>query len=173
VQVFREEDVVALLDTLNLLESQHVVNGSTQLYYGDLTNIYGSVREVTPGAPAWSLILPIYGPEKVIRAQLEYARDKFARVPGMRFAEGELLRTPLSAEALQRVRQVNFGVPNLAIFSMLGRSAANPAPAGGHIGFSPVIPRTDESVWSTSSTTVRTWRRWRTARISASSVRYS
>ena len=86
----REEDVVALIDTLNLLENQHVVNGSTALYYGDLANIYGSVRDqATPGTPAWSLVLPIYGPEKVIRAQLEYARDKFARVPGMRFVEGE------------------------------------------------------------------------------------
>ena len=147
VQVYREEDVVALLDTLNLLENQHVVNGSTALYYGDLDNIYGSVRDqATPGTPAWSLVLPIYGPEKVIRAQLEYARDKFARVPGMRFVEGELLRTPLTAEAQKRVHQVNFGIPNLAIFSMLGRSPANPAPAGGHIGFSPVIPRTGESV---------------------------
>jgi hypothetical protein len=47
------EDVVALLDTLNLLENQHVVNGSTALYYSDLDNIYGSVRDqVTPGTPA-------------------------------------------------------------------------------------------------------------------------
>ena len=68
------------------------------------------------------------------------------RIVVMRFVEGELLRTPLTAEAQKRVHQVNFGIPNLAIFSMLGRSPANPAPAGGHIGFSPVIPRTGESV---------------------------
>ena len=49
------EDIVPLIDTLNLLENQHVVNGSTQLF-GDVTNIYGSVRQRTPGAPAWSLI---------------------------------------------------------------------------------------------------------------------
>jgi len=29
---------------------------------------------------------------------------------------------------------------------MLGRSPANPEPAGGHIGFSPIIPRTGEAV---------------------------
>ena len=34
VQVMREEDIVPLMDTLNLLENQHVVNGSTSLFGG-------------------------------------------------------------------------------------------------------------------------------------------
>jgi FAD/FMN-containing dehydrogenase len=29
---------------------------------------------------------------------------------------------------------------------MLGRSPANPEPAGGHIGFSPIVPRTGEAL---------------------------
>jgi 4-cresol dehydrogenase (hydroxylating) len=137
VSVSREEDVVPLLDTLNRLENQHVLNGSTQLFGGGLG---------TYGAQPWSVTAPIYGPEKVVRAQMEYVREQFARVPNAKFVEGELFRTPLSEDALKRVRLVNFGIPNLSTFGMLGRSPQNPQPAGGHIGFSPIIPRTGEAV---------------------------
>jgi 4-cresol dehydrogenase (hydroxylating) len=140
VQAPGAEDVVPLLDTLNLLENQHVVNGSTQLF--------GSARTpaTAPGAAAWTLTVPIYGPEKVVRAQMEYSRELFAKIPGARFTEGELFRTPLDAATLNRVRKVNFGVPDLSTFAMLGRTPAAPAPPGGHIGFSPIIPRTGASV---------------------------
>jgi (+)-pinoresinol hydroxylase len=57
-----------------------------------------------------------------------------------------MFRTPLSPDAMERVRLVNFGIPNLSTFAMLGRNPANPAPAGGHIGFSPIVPRTGESL---------------------------
>jgi 4-cresol dehydrogenase (hydroxylating) len=97
-------------------------------------------------APAWTVTVPIYGPEDVVRAQMRYAKAKFTAIPGVTFTEGELLRTPLSPEALARVRLVNFGIPNLSTFAMLGRSPANPDPPGGHIGFSPIVPRTGESV---------------------------
>jgi (+)-pinoresinol hydroxylase len=140
VQGAREDDIVPLLDTLNLLENQHVVNGSTSLFGGP----------PPPGAPAgraaWTIQVPIYGPEKVVRAQMEYCREKFAKIPGVTFAEGELFRTPLDAATLNRVRKVSFGVPDLSTFGMLGRNPANPAPPGGHIGFSPIIPRTGEAV---------------------------
>lgn len=138
VQVFDDRDIVGLIDTLNLLENQHVVNGSTQLG--------GAFRQGGEG-PAWTLALPIYGPEKVIRAQLEYAREKFeSAIPGCRFVENELIRTPLSAEDRQRVRLVNFGIPDLSTFAMLGRSQMQPNPPGGHIGFSPIIPRQGEEI---------------------------
>src|SRR5690606_1241454 len=79
-------------------------------------------------------------------ASVEYARDLFAKIEGARFTEGELFRTPLDAATLDRVRKVSFGVPDLSTFSMLGRNQANPAPPGGHMGFSPIIPRTGEAV---------------------------
>jgi (+)-pinoresinol hydroxylase len=131
VVVSRSEDVVPLIDTLNKLENQHVVNGSTQLF--------------GTGA-SWQVQVPIYGPEKVVRAQMEYCKEQFAKIPGCRFTEGELFRTPLDAATLNRVRKVNFGVPDLSTFGMLGRNAANPSPPGGHIGFSPIIPRTGEAI---------------------------
>jgi 4-cresol dehydrogenase (hydroxylating) len=140
VQGTREQDIIPLLDIMNLLENQHVVNGSTSLF--------GGLR--APGAPAggpmWTLQLPIYGPEKVVRAQMEYTQEKFAKIPDVRFNAGELFRTPLDAATLNRVRKVSFGVPDLSTFAMLGRNQANPAPPGGHIGFSPIIPRTGESI---------------------------
>lgn len=138
VQVFNERDIIPLMDTLNLLENQHVVNGSTQLGGG---GGFGP-----SGGPAWTLSLPIYGPEKVIRAQLEYAKEQFAGIEGSRFIEEDLVRTPLSPEDRERVRLVNFGIPNLSTFSLLGRSPMQPNPPGGHIGFSPIIPRDGEEL---------------------------
>ena len=131
VMVSRTEDVVPLIDTLNLLENQHVVNGSTQLF----------------GAGAsWQVQIPIYGPERVVRAQMEYCKEQFAKIPNSRFTEAALTRTPLDAAGLERVRKVNFGVPDLSTFAMVGRSAADPNAPGGHMGFSPIIPRTGEAV---------------------------
>ncbi len=130
-QVTRAQDVVALVDTLNLLENQHVVNGSTGL---------------TGGGENWSASMPIYGPEKVVRAQVEYCRDKFAKIQGSRFTEGELVRTPLDAATQARVRGVSFGIPNLSTFSLLGRNAQSPEPPGGHVDFSPILPRTGEAL---------------------------
>ena len=105
-----------LIDTLNLLENQHVVNGSTAC-------------SAAGGNQLVSVQLPIYGPEKVVRAQMEYSREQFAKIPGSRFTEGELIRTPLDAAALARVRKVNFGIPDLSTFAMLGRNQSNPEPA--------------------------------------------
>jgi 4-cresol dehydrogenase (hydroxylating) len=134
----RDEDIVPMLDALNRLENEHVVNGST--------GIFGGPDGPAANSAAWSIQVPIYGQEKVVRAQMEYASALFAAIPGVKFVEGELFRTPLSAEARARVRLVNFGIPNLSTFAMLGRRPANPNPDGGHIGFSPIVPRTGESL---------------------------
>jgi (+)-pinoresinol hydroxylase len=139
VQVFNERDIIPLMEILNLLENQIVVNGSTQLGGGGAFGGGG-------GGPTWTLQLPIYGPERVIRAQLEYAREKFSAIEGSRFVENDLVRVPLSAEDRERVRLVNFGIPDLSTFSMLGRSPMQPNPPGGHIGFSPIVPRNGEDL---------------------------
>jgi 4-cresol dehydrogenase (hydroxylating) len=125
-----------LMRVLTLLENQGIVIGSTNLGGG--------------GGGGWSLAVPIYGPENVIRAQLDYAREKFLEIEGATFSEDVFFRLPLSDEDRARVRaggggavrnEAYFGTPNLSTFSMLGRSPFQPNPAGGHIGFSPIIPR--------------------------------
>jgi (+)-pinoresinol hydroxylase len=138
VRVPRNEDAIALVDTLNLLENQHVVNGSTSLGGGG----------AAPGgaAAAWSVTLPIYGPERVVRTQIEYSREQFAKIPGSTFAEGELFRTPLSADALTRARKVSFGIPDLSTFGFLARTQQDANPPGGHMDFSPILPRTGEAL---------------------------
>ena len=124
--------VVGLIETLNLLENQLVVNGSTQL---------------GGGGNSWTLQVPIYGPANVIRAQLDYCRSKFEAIEGCTFTETPLIRTPAPGEAPPPgVRLVNFGVPNLSTFSLLGRSQFQPNPPGGHIGFSPILPRRGEEL---------------------------
>ncbi|HLB31539.1 MAG TPA: FAD-linked oxidase C-terminal domain-containing protein, partial [Gammaproteobacteria bacterium] len=88
-----------------------------------------------------------YGPEKVVTAQWEHARERFSSIPGVGFQEGELLRFPLSEDQIAGMGdQVAIGVPNLKIFSAISRSTFNPTPTMGHIGFSPVIPMTGEAV---------------------------
>jgi (+)-pinoresinol hydroxylase len=134
----KNEDIVPMLETLTLLENQLIVNGSTQ--------IFGGFGGAAARGAAWTIQVPIYGPEKVVRAQMEHAKSKFAAIPGLTWTEGELFRTPLTPEQLTRVRQVNYGIPNLSTFAMLGRNPGNPDPAGGHIGFSPIVPRTGESL---------------------------
>jgi hypothetical protein len=59
------------------------------------------------------------------------------------------------------VRQVNFGIPNLAIFSMLGRSPANPPRPAATSAFRRSYRVPARACWSTSGTTARTWRRCR------------
>ena len=115
--VFNEEDIVPLIDTLNLLENQHVVNGSTQLGGG------GGFGPPNPNAPSWTLQIPIYGPANVVRAQMDYAKAKFEAIPGCQFTETDMIRTPLSTlekliappgSAMPDLRQPWLGCPSTA-----------------------------------------------------------
>jgi (+)-pinoresinol hydroxylase len=138
-QVTNDEGAIGLMDTLNHLENLHVVNGSTQLG-GAAPGGAGF------GGGGWNLQVPIYGPENVIRAQMDYCRRKFEEIEGCTFSVDDVVRIPLSEADRARVRLVNFGIPNLSTFSMLGRTPFQPEPAGGHIGFSPILPRRGEEL---------------------------
>lgn len=101
------------------------------------------------GVPFWSVGLPFYGPEKVIRSQWEHVQDYFrARVPDAKFEEREFYKLPLSDEQIEKVEYpAQLGIPNLRTFSIGARSSWNPAPpSDGHMWFSPIIPRTSEAV---------------------------
>jgi 4-cresol dehydrogenase (hydroxylating) len=164
--VYRYRDIIALVETLNLLENEQVVNGSTSVGnpissgFGqrdaDLQALLRSPGGATPEAlealavakqiPYWTCTLPIYGPEKVVRAKMEYVQEKFAAIAGSTFTQTDILRMPLSPEQLQRAHKVDFGVPNLSTFSIGARSALNPNPTDGHVWFSPIVPRNGESI---------------------------
>jgi (+)-pinoresinol hydroxylase len=98
------------------------------------------------GIPYWSVSLPFYGPEKVVRAQWEYAKQKFASIPGARFQDGASYKFPLSADQLAKITNpVPFGVPSLQTFSVGGPRSQ------GHMWFSPIIPMTGDAVLEAQS----------------------
>jgi 4-cresol dehydrogenase (hydroxylating) len=162
---YRHQDIVRVVEMLNLLENEQVVNGSTNIGnpitgFGQqdpevqalLRRPGGATPEelesiaVAKQIPYWTCSIPIYGPEKVVRAKMEYAREKFGEIAGSTFTETQLQRVPLTPEELERARKVDYGVPNLATFSIGARSAFNPNPTSGHLWFSPIVPRTGEAI---------------------------
>jgi (+)-pinoresinol hydroxylase len=99
--------------------------------------------------PFWSLGLPFYGPEKVIRAQWEHAQAEFRKaIPGATFELREQYKFPLSEEQKAKVEYpAYFGIPSLRTFVIGARSPLNPSnPTSGHMWFSPIIPRSGEAV---------------------------
>jgi len=99
--------------------------------------------------PFWSVGLPFYGPEKVIRAQWEHVQDSFrAAVPQARFEQREFFRFPLSDTQKEQVEYpAQLGIPNLRTFQIGARSPWNPAPPGeGHMWFSPILPRSGDAI---------------------------
>jgi 4-cresol dehydrogenase (hydroxylating) len=91
-------------------------------------------------------MLQFYGPPKVIEAQWEHAKSKLAAIPGAKLYDGERYTIPLKPEELAKVSKNAFGVPSLSIFSLVARTEEHPG-LEGHVGFSPIIPRTGEAVF--------------------------
>ena len=175
IEVSKHDDLVPFVDILNELENAGLFTGMPFLgspLLGGLdpgdtlrTAPRPEVQAVldTPGGPSpqaledvasrlgvglWAVKLQFYGPAKVIQAQWEHCKERFAAIPGAKFKDGEMLRLPLTAEQLEKVHKVVFGVPNLSIFFIGARSEANPDhPGDGHMWFSPIIPRTGEAVF--------------------------
>lgn len=172
VLVPRHDDLIRLIDILNYLESGSVCQGISELsspvmglpaaddappVSPELAALIARAVErdtrglddyaTRQGKAAWSCTLKFYGPAKALQAQWEYAREKFAQIPGATFVDGALIKLPLSAEQKEKVHKVEFGIPNLAIFSLGARNANNPTPTSGHQWFSPIIPRSGEDVF--------------------------
>jgi 4-cresol dehydrogenase (hydroxylating) len=173
VSMFKFDDLVPFVDILNYLENSGIYNGMPFLgspLLGDLAPAEASrappapeVQEIlsAPGGPSkaalerycrrndiglWACRLQFYGPEEVIRAQWAYAKKRFSEIKGVEFEDGELLKLPLTPEQQEKAHKVSFGIPNLSIFFIGARSRTNPNPTEGHIGFSPVVPRTGEEI---------------------------
>jgi len=173
VHVYKHEDLVALVDIVTHLENSQITNGMP--YFG--SPIWSGLRApdqvaakpekelldllATPGGPSkealeahaqkvgrglWGAMLQFYGPPKIIHAQWEYSKERLSTIPGAKFVEGEFYKIPLKPEELAKVSKNAFGVPSLSIFSLVSRTADHPG-LEGHVGFSPIIPRTGEAVF--------------------------
>ena len=156
VMVWKRRDLIPLVEIFTNLVSSGTMRGTTQvispLWFGppdpelDPIRTSGNVEALESYAarkktPYWILPLPFYGPAKIVAAQWEYAKQKFASIPGATFADGPSYCFPLSADDLSKIRDtVPLGIPSMQIFGLL------PPQSQGHIGFSPIIPMSGEAL---------------------------
>ncbi|MGX7895995.1 FAD-binding oxidoreductase [Tsuneonella sp. HG222] len=116
---------------------------SAAVGYSDELERYGIANQI----PYWSLRLGFYGPLDVTAAQWEAIKRRFGQIPGVRFQDGKAVPLPVSAELHDDVHHAELGIPSLEIFQLIVRRSFNPAGSEGHIGFSPVIPRTAQAIF--------------------------
>jgi (+)-pinoresinol hydroxylase len=106
------------------------------------------------GLPFWTCPVTFYGAERVVRAQWEIVKERFAAVSGAKFTEDALLRFPLSDEQLDAVTiKPRVGLPSLRMFS--SRRGPNGPPLEGHIGFSPVVPMRGAAILEALNVTLK------------------
>jgi 4-cresol dehydrogenase (hydroxylating) len=177
VTVPRRRDLDGLVKAVNYLEQSYLIGepifGSPLRQavarspgLRDLVGKRGGVTDAALDRAAadenlhiWSVDLQFYGPERTNRANWEFAKARIAAlVPGAKFYEGQSLKLPVRADQLEgnarsavptnvRLRQA-FGVPDLSVWASVSRSDASPEPwRDGHVGFSPILPRTAEAVF--------------------------
>ena len=158
VELMGLDDVEPLVDIFNHLENSNIFNGMPSISSPVLTRHSPALMEPVPdadgmerlvretGLAAWRGTATFYGPEKVIRAQWEHVKDRFAGMAGVRFVEGPILKLPLGPTDLAKVAKNRLGIPSLEIFAVGSRGVGNYNPSDGHIWFSAVIPRTGRGI---------------------------
>jgi len=153
VDLQRFADLDPLIDLVNELEYSNIFNGMPSVSSPVLTRDNPAMVQAIPpeeemdrlvrdtGLPAWRFSVSFYGPEKVIRAQWDYVKERFAKFEGVKFNEGQFVKLPLDDAMMDKVAKNRFGIPSLDIFAFGSRSPSNPEPSAGHIWFSAIIPR--------------------------------
>lgn len=126
---------------LPMTDEQAALVGSSEVGYSPELEAYG-LRE---GIPYWGLDVPMYGPEEVVRAQWAAIKRRFSEIRGVTYQDGEVIDFPASKDD-PRVHLPEFGITSLRMFSIIARSPASPNPFSGHMGFSPIIPRTGAAI---------------------------
>ena len=154
VNVPRHDDLVPFMETYSYLTNSDIIRG-TMLLDSPLLTYHasqgGSFFEM-PGGPSiaeldklardrnlpyWGAEFRFWGPPKVIDAQWEYVKEKFAAIPGATFIDGRSYRFPAEVDQNDPTLTVALGIPTLGVFGLLQ--------GGGHLGFSPIIPMSGEA----------------------------
>jgi 4-cresol dehydrogenase (hydroxylating) len=165
IDVFGHDDIVPLVDHMNYVCNTGLQNAGTNLQSpirfaaaanpelraalasddpAEIAKLNAFARERQ--VPFYSNVFKFYGPEEVVRAQMDYTRRRLLTIPGARFRDGAFYRFPITAEQKAAVRDPqDLGIPTLETFSIGARSNFAPA-TRGHLGFSPVIPMRGEDV---------------------------
>jgi 4-cresol dehydrogenase (hydroxylating) len=156
VMVPRHDDLVPFMETYAYLMNSDILRG-TMLLESPLLNYHvsqgGSFFEMPNGPsiaeldrvarerglPYWSAEFRFWGPPKLIDAQWEYVKEKFAAIPGASFSDGRNYRFPADVDESDPTLLVALGIPSLGVFGLLQ--------GGGHLGFSPIIPMTGEAIF--------------------------
>ena len=97
------------------------------------------------GIPYWGLDIPMYGPPEVVKAMWDAIKRQFSEIKGVTYKAGDILDFP-GDENDPRVHLPEFGITSLRMFSIISRSPVSPVPFSGHMGFSPIIPRTGAAI---------------------------
>jgi 4-cresol dehydrogenase (hydroxylating) len=157
VMVPVHDDLVPFMETYAYLLNSDILRG-TMLLESPLLNYHvsqgGSFFEM-PNGPSitelddlarerklayWSAELRFWGPPKVIDAQWEYAKERFAAaIPAASFTDGRYYRFPAEVDESDPALLVALGIPSLGVFGLLE--------GGGHLGFSPILPMTGEAIF--------------------------
>ena len=95
--------------------------------------------------PFWSARFTFYGPQAVVNARWEYARQRYSAIQGVEFGDGPTYHFPMSREQREQAPDKGMlGIPSLSNF--FGRTPATPEVADGHMDFSVVVPMTGKDV---------------------------
>ncbi|HKJ73949.1 MAG TPA: FAD-dependent oxidoreductase, partial [Alphaproteobacteria bacterium] len=141
VNVMKHDDIIPLVDGMANLMNSGIMNSSTLLgspfrfaagrdpklvelllRSDDEAKEQLNAHAAEMKIPFWSSRLKFYGPEKVIAAQWDHAKDVFKDIPGVTFEEGESWRFPLTKEQIAKCRdETDLGIPSLSIFSIGAR----------------------------------------------------
>ena len=97
----------------------------------------------------WETELRFYGPPKIMAAQWEHVKERFATINGARFDDGETTHFPLTDEQVSKLPDLTtFGIPSLSVFSGMAVGSLTPGqlPTTGHLDASPIVPISGEAL---------------------------
>ena len=156
VNVSKRDDLIPFVDTIAYLMNSNILRGTLMLESPllDYRVSQGGTAFDAPGGPSveemnrlaaeknlpyWSAELRFWGPPKVIAAQWEFVKEKFAAIPGATFKDGRSYQFPAEIKETDAAVLVALGIPNLGVFGLIQG-------ADGHLGFSPILPMTGEAI---------------------------